>query len=149
MDLEQSLAVTLAKAHRRRSQELEYRASLTKLQARDGAFVCYGEFIAVPEPYQEARITDALHNPADYGMIKFPPNETLAGIDTHSGHLSAEASFKYWHYFLFPAIADCRSSYNQTLICRSTSISHADPATKPKQFGRKTCGGDTGNGVIP
>jgi hypothetical protein len=108
VNLEQSIAVTLTKAHRRRSQEFEHRASLTKLQARDGAFVCYGELVAVPEPYQEARITDPLHDPADYGMIKFAPNETLAGINTHTGYLSGEASAKYWQSFLMPTIAVCR-----------------------------------------
>jgi hypothetical protein len=90
VDLDQSLAVTLAEPHGRRSQQFEHCASLAKLQARYGTLICYRELIAIPQPDHYARIADALHDPADHGMIKIALDKALAGIETHILHLFCE-----------------------------------------------------------
>jgi hypothetical protein len=93
VDLYQSLAVTLTKADRRRSQEFEDCPSLAKLHTRDGARIRYRELVAIPESDQDAWITDVFHYPADQAPIETGLSEALAGIDSHMDHLSYGSCF--------------------------------------------------------
>ena len=110
MDIDQTLAVALAEADRRGTQEFEYGTAAAKLHAGDGARLGHTEFIAVPEPHRDARATGGLHYPANQALVDAAFIKTVSSVDAHLDHPSMEASALASHVAGVRAIGACRDS---------------------------------------